>query len=54
LHEVKSALEQAGAKYASLSGSGAAVYGLFGSRASAAKAVVALKKKGIKHWLRKP
>src|SRR5882757_8484141 len=48
LHEVKSALEQAGAKYASLSGSGAAVYGLFGSRASAAKAVVALKKKGIK------
>jgi len=48
LHEVKSALEQAGAKYASLSGSGAAVYGLFGSRASAAKAVLALKKRGIK------
>jgi 4-diphosphocytidyl-2-C-methyl-D-erythritol kinase len=48
LHEVKSALEQAGAKYASLSGSGAAVYGLFGSRASAAKAVLALKRRGIK------
>jgi 4-diphosphocytidyl-2-C-methyl-D-erythritol kinase len=48
LHEVKSALEQAGAKYASLSGSGAAVYGLFGSRASAAKAVLALKERGIK------
>ncbi len=48
LHEVKSALEQTGAKYASLSGSGAAVYGLFGSRASAAKAVLALKKRGIK------
>ncbi len=48
LHEVKSALEQAGAKYASLSGSGAAVYGLFGSRASAAKAVLALKKRGVK------
>jgi len=48
LHEVKSALEQAGAKYASLSGSGAVVYGLFGSKASAAKAVVVLKKRGIK------
>jgi 4-diphosphocytidyl-2-C-methyl-D-erythritol kinase len=48
LYEVKSALEQAGAKYASLSGSGAAVYGLFGSRAPAAKAVAALKKRGVK------
>jgi 4-diphosphocytidyl-2-C-methyl-D-erythritol kinase len=48
LHEVKSALEQAGAKYASLSGSGAAVFGLFGSKASAAKAVLALKKRGVK------
>src|SRR5882762_3958917 len=48
LHEVKSALERAGAKYASLSGSGAAVYGLFGSRASAANAVLALKKLGVR------
>ena len=48
LHEVKIALEQAGAKYASLSGSGAAVFGLFGSKAAAVKAVLALKKRGIK------
>ena len=47
LFEVKCALEQLGAKYASLSGSGSTVYGLFGSRAAAEKAARSLKKRGI-------
>jgi len=47
LFEVKCALEQSAAKYASLSGSGSAVYGLFESRAAAEKAVRSLKKRGI-------
>jgi 4-diphosphocytidyl-2-C-methyl-D-erythritol kinase len=42
----KRALERAGAKYASLSGSGSALYGLFRSRAEAAKAVVGLRREG--------
>ena len=46
LREVKSVLERAGALYASLSGSGSAVYGLFGSRAAAVKAASRLRKQG--------
>ncbi len=42
----KSALLRAGAKYASLSGSGSALYGLFGSRAAAVKAAGRLRKLG--------
>jgi 4-diphosphocytidyl-2-C-methyl-D-erythritol kinase len=48
LREVKSVLEQAGALYASLSGSGSAVYGLFRSRAAAGKAAAKLREQGIR------
>jgi 4-diphosphocytidyl-2-C-methyl-D-erythritol kinase len=48
LREVKSVLEQAGALYASLSGSGSAVYGLFRSRAAAAKAAAKLREQAIR------
>ncbi len=47
LREVKSVLERAGAFYASLSGSGSALYGLFRSRAAGLKAVARLKRGGI-------
>ena len=47
LREVKSVLERAGARYASLSGSGSAVYGLFESRKQAAAAVKKLTRGGI-------
>ena len=47
LCEVKRALEEAGAFYASLSGSGSAIYGLFESGPSARKAAAALVKFGI-------
>jgi 4-diphosphocytidyl-2-C-methyl-D-erythritol kinase len=47
LREVKRALQRVGAIYTSLSGSGSAVYGLFGSRVAAGKAASRLRKQGI-------
>jgi 4-diphosphocytidyl-2-C-methyl-D-erythritol kinase len=46
LSEVKIALERAGAKYASLSGSGSTLYGLFASQAAAKVAAAKLRKQG--------
>jgi 4-diphosphocytidyl-2-C-methyl-D-erythritol kinase len=46
LREGKRALVRAGAKYASLSGSGSTLYGLFGSRAEAVRAAIRLGKQG--------
>jgi 4-diphosphocytidyl-2-C-methyl-D-erythritol kinase len=46
LSEAKSALERAGAKYASLSGSGSSVYGLFASQPAASAAAVKLGRLG--------
>ena len=46
LREVKSVLERSGAIYASLSGSGSAIYGLFASRAAAVKAATRLREDG--------
>jgi 4-diphosphocytidyl-2-C-methyl-D-erythritol kinase len=48
LRDIKGALERAGAKYASLSGSGSTLYGIFRSRADAAKAAKRLQKQGVK------
>jgi 4-diphosphocytidyl-2-C-methyl-D-erythritol kinase len=47
LREVKSVLTRAGAFYASLSGSGSALYGLFKNRAAAEKAAARLRKSGV-------
>ena len=47
LREVKRVLERSGALYASLSGSGSAIYGLFASRDAAAKAAGKLRKSGV-------
>jgi 4-diphosphocytidyl-2-C-methyl-D-erythritol kinase len=47
LREVKSVLEGAGAFYASLSGSGSAIYGLFASRTSAEKTAAKIRRQGI-------
>jgi 4-diphosphocytidyl-2-C-methyl-D-erythritol kinase len=46
LSEAKRALERAGAKYASLSGSGSTLYGLFASKGAAIAAVTKLRKQG--------
>jgi 4-diphosphocytidyl-2-C-methyl-D-erythritol kinase len=46
LGEAKGALVGAGAEYASLSGSGSTLYGLFGSRQAAISAVTKLQKAG--------
>jgi 4-diphosphocytidyl-2-C-methyl-D-erythritol kinase len=47
LREVKRVLESAGAFYASLSGSGSAIYGLFRSRAAGQKAAARLQRDGV-------
>ena len=47
LCEVKRVLQKAGAFYASLSGSGSALYGLFASRAAGQKAVARLRRDGV-------
>ncbi|HEY6302060.1 MAG TPA: 4-(cytidine 5'-diphospho)-2-C-methyl-D-erythritol kinase [Terriglobales bacterium] len=48
LRDIKGALERAGSRYASLSGSGSTLYGLFRSSAEAAKAASRLRKRGVK------
>ncbi len=48
LRDIKGELERTGSRYASLSGSGSTLYGLFRSPADAAKAASRLRKQGLK------
>ena len=48
LRDIKGELERAGSRYASLSGSGSTLYGLFRTAAEAAMAAKRLQKKGLK------
>jgi 4-diphosphocytidyl-2-C-methyl-D-erythritol kinase len=48
LRDIKGELERAGSRYASLSGSGSTLYGLFRPPADAAKAASRLRKRGLK------
>ncbi|PYV65054.1 MAG: 4-(cytidine 5'-diphospho)-2-C-methyl-D-erythritol kinase, partial [Acidobacteria bacterium] len=48
LRKVKSVLDRAGAQYASLSGSGSAIYGLFDSPQKAAAAAKKLERSGTR------
>ncbi len=48
LRDIKGALESAGSRYASLSGSGSTLYGLFRSAAEAAQGASRLRKQGLK------
>jgi 4-diphosphocytidyl-2-C-methyl-D-erythritol kinase len=48
LRDIKGELERAGSRYASLSGSGSTLYGLFRSPADAAKAASRLRKQGLR------
>jgi 4-diphosphocytidyl-2-C-methyl-D-erythritol kinase len=48
LRDIKGELERAGSRYASLSGSGSTLYGLFRTSAEAAKAASRMRKQGLK------